>query len=406
MSNTNNVDPFAIVEAAAKKQKSLADSGKAIDKAIIRGFLFEKSPARAFFTVLVTKHQYQPTEDPAIDTAATNGKVVRYSPDYVNSLSQDQLVGLLAHEGLHPGFGHHARRKGREPRRWNEAADLEINPILSEAGYVLPPNGLFPGQGPERYRKLPPGLTAEEYYDRLHPLPPGKGDGGGDPGGSGGVEDAGPDESTQADSAADWKVGMAQAAAAGRQKGDLPGGLDRLVQRILLPQTPWQDELSDFVVRSLTARDDYSWSRPNRRFISQGVYLPSFSAGEELPWGVVHVDCSGSIGQDTLDVFGGEANGVLECNPAHVTIVYGDAAVQHVQEWRPGDGPLTLEAKGGGGTNHTHLWDWLKEQDEEPTFVICLTDGATDFGTDPGVPVLWALTADCNPPFGRKCMLK
>jgi hypothetical protein len=37
--------------------------------------------------------------------------------------------------------------------------------------------------------------------------------------------------------------------------------------------------------------------------------------------------------------------------------------------------------------------------------VVCLTDGQTTFGSDPGCPVLWALTGDVEVPFGRKVVI-
>ena len=66
------------------------------------------------------------------------------------------------------------------------------------------------------------------------------------------------------------------------------------------------------------------------------------------------------------------------------------------------DGELVLEGNGGGGTSHVPIWEWLKRNDANPACVVCLTDGCTNFGDDPGVPVLWALTEDAEPPFGQK----
>ena len=101
--------------------------------------------------------------------------------------------------------------------------------------------------------------------------------------------------------------------------------------------------------------------------------------------------------------FAGELNGILDCRPCSVSIVYCDAEVNKVVEWEPSDGPLTLEACGGGGTSHRPVWEWLREQDSQPECVVCLTDGYTSWGDDPGLPVLWALTADSSaePPFGQ-----
>jgi predicted metal-dependent peptidase len=277
----------------------------------------------------------------------------------------------------------------------------------------LPPGALFAGQGP--YADLPTGLSAEEYCAQL----PGRkkhgggdgdgnddadgdgGDGGNDPGKCGGVEDAG-DQAAQQEAEAEWKVAVAQAATAAKQRGELPGGLARMVSDIVEPKVLWQDVLREFVSRSLTARDDYSWSAPNRRFIAQGVYLPSLRS-ESMGAIVVAIDTSGSIGEAELKEFAGELNGILDCRPCSVSIVYCDADVNKVVEWEPSDGPLALESCGGGGTSHHPVWEWLRNQESQPERVVCLTDGYTCWGDDPGLPVLWALTADsrAEPPFGQ-----
>ncbi|MHC1745343.1 MAG: hypothetical protein AB9873_20260 [Syntrophobacteraceae bacterium] len=54
---------------------------------------------------------------------------------------------------------HQARRGERDPRRWNVAGDLAINPILEESGFRLPAG-----------RLLDPafkGMSAEAIYSRL-----------------------------------------------------------------------------------------------------------------------------------------------------------------------------------------------------------------------------------------------
>jgi predicted metal-dependent peptidase len=58
-----------------------------------------------------------------------------------------------------PALRHHTRRAGRDPRRWNEACDYAINPLLLDAGLKLPEGVLVDN----RFR----GLSAEEIYNRL-----------------------------------------------------------------------------------------------------------------------------------------------------------------------------------------------------------------------------------------------
>ncbi len=366
-----------------------------------------------------------------IDTAATDGERLYVNPEFVLSLSATQLVGLLCHEVMHIVLSHHARRGGRDPRRWNIACDLAINPIVRDAGFSLPEGGLFPGAGP--FSHMPEGLSSGEYYDLLEEddcdgeqaggegkpgegpaapvgapgvaVPAGAqvGHAAGrscpDPGRCGGVIEPGdgsPADCQQAEAQA--QVAVAQAHAEAKSRGSLPGGLTRLVTQVLAPKVDWKDVLREFVSRQ--ARNDFSWSRPNRRYIHQGLYLPGLHS-EELGDVVLAVDTSGSISARELDRFAAEITGILEAYDCTLVIVYHDCRVQHVQTWRSSDGPLVLEPKGGGGTSHVPVFDHLAKMADPPTCIVCLTDMYSSFpDRAPDVPVLWASTTDVKGPWG------
>ena len=51
------------------------------------------------------------------------------------------------------------RRSGRDPKRWNEACDYAINPILLDAGLHLPEGVLVD----DRFREM----SAEQIYNQL-----------------------------------------------------------------------------------------------------------------------------------------------------------------------------------------------------------------------------------------------
>ena len=79
-------------------------------------------------------------------------------------------VSVLAHETPHVLRDHPHQMRGRDPSRWNIAADLEINDDLAADGWEMPE------QGPHRgvYASdcsFPPHLTANWYYDNLPESP-------------------------------------------------------------------------------------------------------------------------------------------------------------------------------------------------------------------------------------------
>ena len=393
-------DPFAVIELAAGRQAAEEQAARALAGARAR-LVLGRDARSAFFATLVLRLVPEPGWD--LDTLATDGRVLRYHPPFVTGLSPDELAGVLAHEVMHCALAHPARRAGRDPERWNIACDLAVNPLLVSAGVVLPPTRLMPGEG--TYAGLDPGKSAEEYSALL----PGPAAGGseetrvsGDPGGCGGVTDpAAGDPATSRQVEADWTVAVAQAQAAAAGRGPLPGGLGRAVDDALHPPADWRAVLREFV--SSHARNDYSWVRPNRRFLAQGLYLPGLRS-EELGDVVLAVDTSGSVGEQLLGVFASEANAVLASFDCTVTVLYHDTDVQKVQTWRSADGPLVLDPVGGGGTSHACVFDWLDRSGLAPACVVCLTDLDTEFPpTPPAVPVLWAVPgkAPCDPPFGR-----
>jgi predicted metal-dependent peptidase len=182
----------------------------------------------------------------------------------------------------------------------------------------------------------------------------------------------------------------------------LPDSIARMVEEIINPKIDWREALRRFV--SALARDDYSWTPPNRRYIHQGLYLPSLRS-EKLGDIVVAVDTSGSISPKDLDQFGAELTAIMEEHPgteAHV--VYCDTAIRGTAHVTSDDLPLTLEARGGGGTDFRPPFAWVEEQNINPVALVYLTDmECSRFPDAPTYPVLWVRTGSGggDAPFGE-----
>lgn len=397
-----------------------------------------------FFGTLATK--LENVMDPAVKTTATNGTNIRWNPEYLAGLTPGEIRAVIAHDVLHVANGHTWRRGARDGETWNRAADKAINHILKEAGLTLPKGEEMPGPGeagkaaeaiynmmgggppqeqkqgggPGQGKKDPkgqpaPGNGPQNAKDGKPGKPgqngtpgqpgtqpgqqPGKGPGNDAPG-CGKVEDAPPDQA--GDQAGEWKVAVAQAvAAAGR--GDLPGNLLRMVDEIVNPRVAWEVLLRDFIER--TARNDYNWAVPNRRYIQQGIVLPSL-VSEELPEIVLVVDTSGSIGATQLAAFAAEASGVLAAYETTIHIVWADARVNGTRVVTRADFPLQLEHKGGGGTDFKPAFAWVAKQGLAPACLIYLTDLDGPFpAQEPDYPVLWIATTDDKAPWGETVRL-
>lgn len=402
------------LEQTAHRMKSEETAARIVAAGKTR-LILAKDAKSVFFATLVMRLKFSP--DWTVDTAATDGRRLIYNPDFIQTLTEPELIGLLAHEVLHCTNKHFARRSERDPADWNIACDLAINPLLVECGFTLPAGGMIPGEAD--YATFEPGRSAEEYYAQLQSAKqpeqdgddqPGDqpGNGSADPGQCGGVIDPQADDGTPTDATdktqldSEWSANVAAAQQASERRGTMPGGLSRLCGSILAPAADWKAALREFITKP--AKRDYNWKRPNRRFIHQGLYLPSTNS-LELGHIIAAIDTSGSIGEATLTRFASELDDIARQGASKITILYHDAAVCHVEEWTPEDGPLTLTPCGGGGTDHNPIFEWIDQNtDEPPAALVCLTDLYSDFPSiEPEYPVLWAAADTTAPhPFGER----
>ncbi len=365
-------------------------------------------------TTLILKHPFfaslalrlKLAEDPGCSDAWTDGIRLGYNPLYVEELNDAELLGLVAHLVMHPACGHHQRRKGREFRRWNIACDYAVNWLLVDAGFTLPPGSLLL----EGCREV----SAEVIYRRLFGKGGrdgkdddgrrggGSGDGGSQPAGE--VRDA-PRQSQGADLGAegvDWEHAFVTAANSAGAVGRLPAGVKQLIAQRLYPQVDWREILSRFIERS--ARFDYTWLNPNRRYLHEGWYFPGMVTSE-LEEIVVAIDTSGSISKTEMEQFAAELSAIMGQYPATLHLFYCDMMVRGYQQVSRSELPLRLEPCGGGGTDYRPLFRRVAAEGLRPACLIYLTDLRCRLypAAEPVCPVLWVQIGDDDgrPPFGE-----
>jgi predicted metal-dependent peptidase len=74
-----------------------------------------------------------------------------------------------------------------------------------------------------------------------------------------------------------------------------------------------------------SAKDDYTFKRPSRRFAAQGLCLPSLYS-DAMGGLVIGFDTSGSMGPEQCNQVAGEINAIVgDLNPEWVIVVYCDA---------------------------------------------------------------------------------
>ena len=355
--------------------------------------------SQPFYGTLALQLRLEEITDPSRygDTMAVDGVHMYYWPEFVLGLTEDELIGVVAHEVSHCSYQHMTRRGHRNMMIWNMAGDYRINFDLEQASFTLPKSKLYDKKyGPD---------SSEEIYEKIYKdaekqaKAAGSGDGDGkgggkgmDPGGCGGVIDAGSaiDKAKKSEIAATWEanvrmaIGVAKAANAGK----LPGYLERLVTQLKKPRVNWRDQTRQFLDNSTTK--DFSWSRPNRRALGSGLLMPGYIS-DRMNHAIFVADVSGSVSKEMLISFVSEVGGALDEGAADkLTVIYADDGVKHVDEFVQGD---LVQAKimGGGGTDFTDSFNWIIKNAPDASCVIYLTDLITSgYGEDPGCPVLWA----------------
>ena len=141
-----------------------------------------------FFGSLALRLPIRP--DPVRETLASDGREIRYSPDWVANTDADLIRTAIGRVVLACALKHHTRRGQRDPGRWQQASQLVTHGFLRDAGFKLPPEA-----------EAWDGISVEQAYDRL-PEPQEDGGQGSDgppsAGDSGGAGSRQPDDNDDA----------------------------------------------------------------------------------------------------------------------------------------------------------------------------------------------------------------
>lgn len=360
---------------------------EALSKAKIR---LMARPDSAFFTTLCfsLKHIW----DSSIRTAATNGKNIKYNPDFFMSLTPDEHVFLMLHESMHVAYLHMLRLGTRDPRRWNIAADYVINHQLVERGFRMPKVGLHNPQ----YA----GMSTEQVYDALPTNPPDDYmDDLEDPGEGDGDSEAITSQLTQ--EVQDILIRAAiQSKMAGDKPGTIPGDVQVTLDKLLNPKLPWNKILQKYL--NSFAKNDYSFKKPNRRFFPQH-YMPSLY-GTKLMNLAIAVDISGSVSDHDFTTFISETASILRMmQPDEITVLQFDTKIHHEDKVKNLRELEKLTFTGRGGTCVQCVLEWVKTK--KPQLLVVFTDGGFTLPTQKpkNTEVLWLIHN--NPkwvaPFGK-----
>lgn len=309
---------------------------------------------------------------------------------YVNPLAQldeDQARFVLAHELLHAGLRHPARRRGRDPYFWNVACDFVINAWLVEMRLGEPPDQGFlhdPDLAGESAESVYDTIVrARRKYRKLATL---RGLELGD------MVGASSDEFWDTGRGLDLDTFCRQALSQGllahqdQQRGLLPAGLVEEIKALQQPVIPWDVELARWFDRHFSPLEKRrTFARPSRRQAStpdipraRWVVPPEQLAGRTF--GVV-LDTSGSMSRRLLGMaLGAIASYAMSRDVPAVRVVFCDAAAYDEGYMRPEEIAERVRVRGRGGTVLQPGVDLLEKAGDFPSDgpILVVTDGQCD----------------------------
>lgn len=407
-----------------------------------------------FFASLMFKLQFKVDYD--CETLWTDSVSIGYNPEYIETLSIDQIKGVIIHEIMHCVGKHPMRRGERNHSTWNLACDYAINPLITQTGKYALPDGaandiMFENKSSEEIYSILERMQRDQQKNDGNPEQQcygGTGGGNGDqqqdqnqqqnpdqqqqdpdqqqqqpqqpqqpqdPGKCGetrdypvGADEGGEDNSKSMKQAMnEWDMAAVQAAEAAKSCGfELGGELQRLIENIKNPKQPWKEVLARFLEE--ISYNDYDWESPNRQYLGKDIILPSLY-GKTFGDIAIAVDVSGSISEQDIKEMLAEVFGILQTfeetgkeNP-EIPIIYCSSRVHGHEIIGLDDEPHPI---GTGGTRFSPAIEWAAEYFPESKALIYLTDGyCNDFGPEPEFEVLWGICFDgidrFNPPFGE-----
>lgn len=299
-------------------------------------------------------------------------------------LSEDECRFVMAHELLHVGLRHHARREGRDPYYWNIACDYVINGWLIEMGIgTMPRFGVL--YDPEFKNE-----SAESLYDRI-------------------VNDLrrfrrlatlrgrGQCDIIEPQVVDWWKTrdgvtldefyrrclaqGLMYHESSGR--GLLPAGLIEEIRALSVPPIPWDVELAQWFDQFFPPLEKQRiYARPSRRQsstpdIPRPRYIIREEADRSRTFGVV-LDTSGSMDRHLLaKALGAIASYSLARDVPAARVVFCDAAPYDAGYMSPDAIADRVRVKGRGGTVLQPGIDLLERAEDFPKQgpILIITDG-------------------------------
>lgn len=331
-------------------------------------FLFD----HPFLSVLALSMPLQWQKNPH-EVFETNGVTLFIDSDKALPYTDKQLKYQYAHTLLHVMLKHPFRLNGRDDKVWNRSSDIVINLLLKDFERI--------GERPEDEVLLEKfsDMSVEEVYNALYEE---------NPEGEGTPDEENPQEQkldiieNEGDSKAvmeEIDTLIVQAMGAAQKQGNIPASFLEVIHEVIRPKIDLETLLHSYLSESFFDKQS-DFSRPNRRFIHQGLYLPGYKAERNRLNLYIALDRSMSITTELFSKFLGIIDTVLRMSADFsVSVIPFDEGVDEAgivsydaQSLRP---PTLSFSKGNGGTEFKPVLEYLQHKNSYESLLMVLSDG-------------------------------
>lgn len=338
----------------------------------------------------------------SIPAARTNGLNLEFNPVFFKALSPSQRVFVLAHEGWHVALKHltrfkHLIKTKQDAIDLNIAGDYVINLMCHKAGMDVIQSPVKV-DGNVIFNKA---LLSYEYdnmsTDEVFMLIRKKRENNPSSKSLPDCPDMDdlefPDDSVSDDEIQEIEEKIndivINAATTARMQGsysEIPGDIQAEIEKIISPPLPWHVIFMRYMLSFV--KNDYSYSRPNRRYMPD-MLLPTLHS-PSIEKVVFACDISISVSDEDFSLYLSKINEARALlRPKETHIITFDTKVQGHFILSPTDRIEDIEFTGRGGTNPVCVLNYLKKT-KRPDFLVFFSD--MDFNPpkeDPKYPVLW-----------------
>lgn len=323
----------------------------------------------------------------------TNGLDIYVDEVMCETVNDEHLKYIYAHTLLHVILKHTFRMKDRDHKVWNRSSDIVVNLLLEDFERV--------GKRPEEEVLIEKfkNKSVEEVYNILYQE---ENDGEGTP------DEENPKEQKLdlIEEHGDTEAAMeeidaliVQAMGSAKKQGNIPASFLEMITEVTRPKMDLHTLLHTYMTESFFDKE-INFSRPNRRFIHQELYLPGYTHERSRLNLYIALDRSMSIQRETFSKFLGIIDSILRMSADFtVTVVPFDEKVDEARIITYDSGeirPVIAFEKGNGGTQFPPVLEYMRKHADMGATLMVLSDGLFKIERAPEINTLFLISEKQN----------